>query len=225
MTYKREWAAGLCIGLAVGCTGGWILSTWPGLNIATSAKHWWDIVTAVGTVSIAAVSAWLTFTQLRTNARERGRKAAIAWARISPEIDGLRQTALFGTYAAQQRVKTGDGRKFGTWQTNTLRLLQEALKAPISNAIDDLALEDSDRGICLAEIMAQLPDVNQRLDILLAFGETQPTGGDIQAYVLLERLCRLGRSLDRFLEKRPSKQFDLGQYEALRVALNLSDPP
>lgn len=223
MKYGREWNAGLCVGILVGVSAGWIASTWPGLVVATSAKHWWDIGTAIGTVSTAGATAWLTYRNWRQTQREKARRAEMALARVTPELHALRQAAMIGVHAASMGARVEEGAKLPAWLAHTFEQVLGALEAPVAGALEDLAFEESDRGKRLALIVARIRTARRWVSGMIQMGEKQPNGGEIQAYLTLMCLAALGRAIEEFFGKPVSRMFLDAYHEKLRNRLGLSE--
>jgi hypothetical protein len=113
MKYKKEWTAGLMAGLISGAVAGWIWTTIGGWLVATKAKDWWDVVSAIATSAAVIVAVGNGWYIQRKEARVKEREGAIVAAQLSTSLPPLirrLETAVSSFREAR------DGPHDGAWQ-------------------------------------------------------------------------------------------------------------
>lgn len=156
-----------------------------GLALATAwnfnpDKDFWDILTAIGTVSSAVVAVGIALRDAAWRRQTQESEALIAWAMLAPEVvqvrDALSEVSEYfhGPIIFPGMVMTTEARQFPDRLNLTF--------AP--GLIDKLAFLPDGRGTRIAAAMGLLPAIKERIAVLgsgVARQNTRAIVGDIRA--------------------------------------------
>ncbi|MEN5162615.1 hypothetical protein [Achromobacter kerstersii] len=208
MRYGKEWTGGVVVGVIAGVVAGWIWTTIAGWVIATAAKDWWDVAGAMGTVGAVFFSVWTTWRVTSRDAAERQRRVQMAWAQISPELSAAKSNAERAALTIQRMALHGDDYPVRESDIALLRLYSRELSLDQCNAaMQDLAHDDSDRGVRVSALVVEVGRVNRRCTELCDIAAAPPPGFELHAFIVFEDVAAFGSRLDELLGTPNTRTF------------------
>lgn len=210
---------GLAVGVAVGAVAAWLFMTWAGWREAWRLENWWGIATAIGTVSAVIVALALSLHEKRARVQAGKVRARMAEARLVPELESFRGALQSARFGLTQLAKVDEGRLFPRFAAVGVQRLSLNLGLPVSSAVmEDFIDEEGGKALQIASMLGQIPGLKQSLDHISSFGEVSRNGDDITAFLALERVCILGRLVEKILKlPRESTVFGGCPSEKLRI--------
>ena len=193
MEFGKEWGAGVAVGVVFGGVAGWVASTWPGLVVATSAKNWWDIATAIGTLGATGAALYFGLAKRRSESEVRIERLTSALWLVDEAVQSAQWVDNHLTSKAMKEVPVNE-----SMSRNELSAFLASMDA--INRIPFHEPHFSEAHRALIHVLGALRSLAPRISECLAIGAGESVRMHISADVFAAK-----SSLDEALEKAPLK--------------------
>ncbi|WP_313369961.1 hypothetical protein [Achromobacter animicus] len=214
--------AELVVGIFWGIFLGWMLALYWWKK--TTPVDVWEIATAIGTVGTAGIATYLSYREAFKRNRTERLAAEIAHSRIAPELRQLRVALSAAVWAARKLALVEENEHRDVGALYQVSRLKDGLALPICAQKCDLLLPaEAELARKVSGILAEAVKVNASVTTVVGFGDSQPNGGGITTFILLERICELGALVDDYLGVDSSREFQLETHRSIARHLEIEE--
>ncbi|WP_171963134.1 hypothetical protein [Bordetella trematum] len=211
-------AAGAAI---VGFVFGWLWRDRPGALANVSLLN---AMTAIGTVGSVGAACYFSAASLLRSTRDAKTAACLAFKLCKPEFDLALGALHSAVWDVRRLALTGEGKQRGASNLYSVSRLIPSLALP---SCREKCTEVARGSIKDAEYIADVILLADRVTVYAkqveSFGETQPNGGGIVSFLLLQEICGLGRQLDAYYGHGESAAFDLERQRDVARRLGIEE--